>query len=984
MNPLSMQALLSGNALFAVELITKSLLLFLACGGLLAAMRRSSAAARSMICVTAFVCMAILPVVQFSRYRVVVPFRYASTVQPIATARTAAAPPAVTTYSMSMQQPLAAITDQQAQTAHPTVSEPKRPLNLPELAAITPSAISATSILIHKRNGLFNTVTIIVAIWATGALLFLPRMLFGFVQIFKIRSNATTWIPGSEISAHIPEGTQVCMYSSTQPLCPMAFGWRSPTILLPTDASTWDTQRLKAAILHEAAHITRRDWPILTTVSMLCCLLWFHPLLWLLRSRLRIETEIACDECVLAQGMPGADYAGHLLAIAANCRSGISVSAGVALALTLTVSMAASKNSGKLEQRLLRLMGISGAPPRLNKLRASVGVLLFLASSFTLGLLHVDARADRPVVHNRYASIEKLPSVAPTHVTSAPALQSNTENDPNYQSAVSDLSRMPAVLTQAATQQSVSLPKAKRVQLLLPQITNPDSSGIAWGLPSASGLTAGLMSPAVGRSFHAGELISLEVYLKNTSSQSIQVGFRQRPEELNPNFYVVSGSLDYRINIPGPTVNIGEGIVRHDQKQTTFMLVYVLQPGQTVFAGTSRLGLLQAGPEQSGLDIGGCSQYVVASPGRYVLNQDVKVYIMGSIPSLLVKTGTIPVSISATGAVAWGSPTMGWQTGIRTAFSKQVFFEGEPVMLEYLLKRSQKAGTGSRVDTSAMLIHTPLQITTPSGELAIVNAQNLKVEPFILPSGKTLETVRSEEVAVGRFSLSAADMPGARLEPGQYRVKQSNSRPEDATVLEFEVRDNRQFARWGAPVNGIQVGVATVGGRDTFYSGDAIQVDIFLRNTTNETLKYSYLRQPGDYHALHISPEADPAHEFLPTGQPVEWSSPLGAPLTSGHGPAGMVKVAPLILQPGEIVKVCSCLAPSSDPGQPENVLEPHRYWRSHPGTYRLWTEDGMGHRVDEKAHRETIVRGRDGKEWLEPGFRMKTAPLTFKIVDRK
>ena len=96
-----------------------------------------------------------------------------------------------------------------------------------------------------------------------------------------------------------------------------------------------------------------------------------------------------------------------------------------------------------------------------------------------------------------------------------------------------------------------------------------------------------------------------------------------------------------------------------------------------------------------------------------------------------------------------------------------------------------------------------------------------------------------------------------------------------------------------------------------------------------------------------------------------------------------MVKIAPLTLLPGEVVKVCSCLAPSSDPGQTENVLEPRKYWRSHPGTYRLWTEDGMGHKVDGKAHRETIIRGRDGKEWIEPGFRMKSAPFIFKIVGR-
>jgi BlaR1 peptidase M56 len=547
MNPLSLQALLSGNALFAVEIITKSLLLYLVCVGLLAAMRRSSAAARCIICVTGFACVAILPAVQFSKFRVAVPFRYDSTWQQIADAHVSASPSPATTDATFMEQSVPEVTQQPALTAHPSVRDAVKTLARPELAGTTASSRSVTPTRIQNCNGQISILMIAAAIWAAGAMLFLTRMLIGFAQIKKIRSCATTWVPYPEIAGHIPERSQVRIFSSSQPVCPMTFGWRSPTIILPADAVTWDIQRLKAAIQHEAAHINRRDWPLLTTVSLLCCVLWCHPLLWLLRSRLRIETELACDDCVVAQGMPGAEYAGHLLAIAAYCRSGRTVSNGIALALSLSISMAASKMSGKLEQRLVRVLELSGTPPRVNARRASAGVLLFVASSFSLGLLHLDALADRPAVHSQSGSIEKLPTVQPGHESSSPEPHSSIEGDPNYQSAVRDLTRMPAILTIPTTQQSAPLAKEKHAQLPSLQITNPDSSGIVWGLPSSTGLIVGIVSPPAGRIYHIGELLALEVYLKNASPSAIEVEIGQHSGGLNPDLFPVSGRLDSRM-----------------------------------------------------------------------------------------------------------------------------------------------------------------------------------------------------------------------------------------------------------------------------------------------------------------------------------------------------------------------------------------------------------------------------------------------------
>jgi protein TonB len=48
--------------------------------------------------------------------------------------------------------------------------------------------------------------------------------------------------------------------------------------------------------------------------------LWFNPVLWVLCSRLRRESECACDDMVLRSGVPVQTYATHLVDIARACR----------------------------------------------------------------------------------------------------------------------------------------------------------------------------------------------------------------------------------------------------------------------------------------------------------------------------------------------------------------------------------------------------------------------------------------------------------------------------------------------------------------------------------------------------------------------------------------------------------------------------------------------------------------------------------------
>jgi hypothetical protein len=126
---------------------------------------------------------------------------------------------------------------------------------------------------------------------------------------------------------------------------PMAFGVVAPTILIPSIADTWTLDRRRAVLLHELAHIARRDCLSQLVTRIVCALYWPHPGAWLIARRLRIERELACDDRVLSIGTAAPDYAQHLLELA--------YSLGGYRAPALVVSMARPK---QLEGRMLAVL----------------------------------------------------------------------------------------------------------------------------------------------------------------------------------------------------------------------------------------------------------------------------------------------------------------------------------------------------------------------------------------------------------------------------------------------------------------------------------------------------------------------------------------------------------------------------------------------------------------------------------------------------
>ncbi len=75
---------------------------------------------------------------------------------------------------------------------------------------------------------------------------------------------------------------------------PLVCGALRPTIYLPTE----DLEDLEHVLLHELAHVRRRD-PLQAAIAVaIQSILWFHPAVWIARTRLSVLRELACDATV--------------------------------------------------------------------------------------------------------------------------------------------------------------------------------------------------------------------------------------------------------------------------------------------------------------------------------------------------------------------------------------------------------------------------------------------------------------------------------------------------------------------------------------------------------------------------------------------------------------------------------------------------------------------------------------------------------------
>ena len=245
-----------------------------------------------------------------------------------------------------------------------------------------------------------------VLIWIGGVTLLSLRLAAGWVIVERLRRRSTRAVSAALASRVARMARQLRVSRPVRALesaivdVPTVVGWLRPVILLPASAlAGLSPAQLEAVIAHELAHVRRHDYLVNLLQTVVETLLFYHPAVWWLSHRIRIERENCCDDLAVQLCGDRVAYA-RALADLEELRG-----AGPAFAVAIT--------GGSLLSRVRRLLGLpaphdrrSSAWVAIAALVAVVGLALAEASPSTVVL---------PVDH-----IAPPPASPPTTATATP------------------------------------------------------------------------------------------------------------------------------------------------------------------------------------------------------------------------------------------------------------------------------------------------------------------------------------------------------------------------------------------------------------------------------------------------------------------------------------------------------------------------------------------------------------------------------------
>ena len=159
-----------------------------------------------------------------------------------------------------------------------------------------------------------TSVRVVLLVWLSGVAILTLRLLAGWLWVQRLRSRGTAPAPATwqKITARLSKRLHIArpirLLESAMVEVPTVIGWLRPVVLMPASAlSGMGPPQLEAILAHELAHIRRHDYLVNLLQTLVETLLFYHPAVWWLSGRIRIERENCCDD--LAVSLCGDPYA---------------------------------------------------------------------------------------------------------------------------------------------------------------------------------------------------------------------------------------------------------------------------------------------------------------------------------------------------------------------------------------------------------------------------------------------------------------------------------------------------------------------------------------------------------------------------------------------------------------------------------------------------------------------------------------------------
>ena len=189
-----------------------------------------------------------------------------------------------------------------------------------------PIAVVAPKQVDTRPVSVFAWSKVLTTIWIFGVAIVYLRCLWQHCLLHRMLRRCSK-LEGADWQSLLSESSELLGVGANVELLqhdaahsPITAGAWRPVVILPSDARSWSRDRQRLVLLHELAHVSRRDVLTQTLAGLVCGLHWFNPLFWFGLLQMRKLRELACDDLVLSCGQQPAGYADVLLDIAKSYR----------------------------------------------------------------------------------------------------------------------------------------------------------------------------------------------------------------------------------------------------------------------------------------------------------------------------------------------------------------------------------------------------------------------------------------------------------------------------------------------------------------------------------------------------------------------------------------------------------------------------------------------------------------------------------------
>ncbi len=185
------------------------------------------------------------------------------------------------------------------------------------LVATPPDAAPRLSV-----PGVLDRLAWLVPLWLAGVAFFWARGILGWLGVQRLRRRgvcapepAWQWHVNF-LARRMGISRAVTLLESCLVDTPVLLGYLRPVILLPVGClAGLSTTQVECILVHELAHVLRRDYLINLLQSVVEGLLFYHPAVWWVSRIVRLEREHCCDDRVVEMTGDARSYALTLAAM---------------------------------------------------------------------------------------------------------------------------------------------------------------------------------------------------------------------------------------------------------------------------------------------------------------------------------------------------------------------------------------------------------------------------------------------------------------------------------------------------------------------------------------------------------------------------------------------------------------------------------------------------------------------------------------------